>query len=115
MRERNRNPSHKDRDHKKENALFVLTQKTSCTIVQPRLAICGPKHPAPQKRKTDETFSIKTAPPRPNPFEEETNVDTASTVKQDAVDYRTEPSRYKHWSLAVDGEVATLTLNIDEG
>ncbi|MCK2095151.1 enoyl-CoA hydratase-related protein, partial [Thauera aromatica] len=41
-------------------------------------------------------------------------MDTASTVKQDAVDYRTEPSRYKHWSLAVDGEVATLTLNIDE-
>ncbi|APR03963.1 2,3-epoxybenzoyl-CoA dihydrolase [Thauera chlorobenzoica] len=39
-------------------------------------------------------------------------MDTA--IKHDAVDYRTEPSRYKHWSLAVDGEVATLTLNIDE-
>ncbi|WP_349251938.1 2,3-epoxybenzoyl-CoA dihydrolase [Azoarcus sp. L1K30] len=30
------------------------------------------------------------------------------------VDYRTEPSRYKHWKLDVDGQVATLTLNIDE-
>ncbi|WP_211163839.1 2,3-epoxybenzoyl-CoA dihydrolase [Parazoarcus communis] len=30
------------------------------------------------------------------------------------VDYRTEPSRYKHWKLDVAGEVATLTLNIDE-
>src|SRR5574338_1222407 len=30
------------------------------------------------------------------------------------VDYRTEPSKYRHWSLATDGEIATLTLNIDE-
>ncbi|MCK2089187.1 2,3-epoxybenzoyl-CoA dihydrolase [Thauera aromatica] len=32
----------------------------------------------------------------------------------DAVDYRTDPSRYRHWSLAIDGEVATLTLDVDE-
>ena len=31
------------------------------------------------------------------------------------VDYRTEPSRYRHWSLAVDGAVATLSMDIDEG
>ncbi len=31
-----------------------------------------------------------------------------------AVDYRTEPSKYRHWSLATEGEIATLTLNIDE-
>lgn len=30
------------------------------------------------------------------------------------VDYRTDPSRYKHWSLSVAGEVATLTMNVDE-
>ncbi len=30
------------------------------------------------------------------------------------VDYRTDPSRYKHWDLSVDGEVATLTMNVDE-
>lgn len=32
----------------------------------------------------------------------------------DAVDYRTDPSRYRHWKLDVEGEKATLTLNIDE-
>ena len=30
------------------------------------------------------------------------------------VDYRTEPARYSHWTLKVDGRVATLVLNIDE-
>ncbi|MGL1834901.1 2,3-epoxybenzoyl-CoA dihydrolase, partial [Rhodocyclaceae bacterium SMB388] len=30
------------------------------------------------------------------------------------VDYRTDPSQYRHWSLACTGQVATLTLNIDE-
>jgi len=30
------------------------------------------------------------------------------------VDYQTEPSRYHHWALSVDGEVATLAMNVDE-
>ncbi|MBL8329585.1 MAG: benzoyl-CoA-dihydrodiol lyase [Rubrivivax sp.] len=30
------------------------------------------------------------------------------------VDYRTEPSRYRHWQLKVEGPVATLSLNVDE-
>ncbi|SAP34760.1 enoyl-CoA hydratase [Caballeronia udeis] len=30
------------------------------------------------------------------------------------VDYRTEPARYKHWSLKFDGAVATLGINIAE-
>src|ERR1700755_739425 len=30
------------------------------------------------------------------------------------VDYRTDPSRYRHWSLKTDGPVATLSLAIDE-
>ena len=30
------------------------------------------------------------------------------------IDFQTEPSRYKHWKLAVDGDVATLTMDIDE-
>jgi len=30
------------------------------------------------------------------------------------VDYQTHPSQYRHWSLAVDGEVATLSLDIQE-
>ena len=28
------------------------------------------------------------------------------------VDFRTDPDRYKHWRLAVDGEVATLTMDV---
>src|SRR3954469_1693023 len=31
-----------------------------------------------------------------------------------AIDFRTEPSRYRHWKLAVDGEVATLVMDVDE-
>src|ERR1700754_131145 len=30
------------------------------------------------------------------------------------IDFQTEPSRYKHWKLAVDGDVATLTMDVDE-
>src|SRR4051812_49393373 len=30
------------------------------------------------------------------------------------IDFRTEPARYRHWKLAVDGEVATLTMDVDE-
>jgi benzoyl-CoA-dihydrodiol lyase len=37
---------------------------------------------------------------------------TASQIAQ--IDYATSPERYKHWSLSVDGELATLTMNIDE-
>ncbi len=29
------------------------------------------------------------------------------------VDFRTDPSRYRHWRLACDGAVATLTLDVD--
>src|SRR6516162_5693646 len=30
------------------------------------------------------------------------------------IDFQTEPSRYRHWKLAVDGNVATLTMDVDE-
>jgi benzoyl-CoA-dihydrodiol lyase len=30
------------------------------------------------------------------------------------IDFQTEPRRYRHWKLAVDGEVATLLLDVDE-
>ena len=32
----------------------------------------------------------------------------------DLIDFQTDPSRYRHWKLAVDGEVATLTMDVDE-
>src|ERR1700686_4490233 len=30
------------------------------------------------------------------------------------IDFQTDPSRYRHWKLDVDGEVATLTMDVDE-
>jgi benzoyl-CoA-dihydrodiol lyase len=30
------------------------------------------------------------------------------------IDFRTEPARYRHWKLGVDGEIATLTMDVDE-
>jgi benzoyl-CoA-dihydrodiol lyase len=30
------------------------------------------------------------------------------------IDFQTEPSRYRHWKLAVDGDTATLTMDVDE-
>ena len=30
------------------------------------------------------------------------------------IDYQTSPDRYQHWSLACDGPIATLTMNINE-
>jgi benzoyl-CoA-dihydrodiol lyase len=30
------------------------------------------------------------------------------------IDFQTDPSRYKHWKLAADGDIATLTLDVDE-
>jgi benzoyl-CoA-dihydrodiol lyase len=32
----------------------------------------------------------------------------------EAVEYRTDPSRYKHWKMAFDGPVATLTMDVAE-
>jgi benzoyl-CoA-dihydrodiol lyase len=30
------------------------------------------------------------------------------------IDFRTDPSRYRHWKLGVNGDVATLTMDVDE-
>ncbi len=35
-------------------------------------------------------------------------------TKAELVDFQTEPSRYKHWRLAFDGQVATLTMDVSE-
>jgi benzoyl-CoA-dihydrodiol lyase len=34
--------------------------------------------------------------------------------KAEIVDYRTDPSRYKHWRLAFEGPVATVTMDVNE-
>jgi benzoyl-CoA-dihydrodiol lyase len=36
------------------------------------------------------------------------------TSAQGRVDFRTSPARYRHWRLTVDGQVATLTMDVDE-
>jgi len=38
----------------------------------------------------------------------------AEAPKIEPVDYRTEPAKYKHWKLAFDGPVATLTMDVQE-
>ena len=35
-------------------------------------------------------------------------------MTDDAVDYQTDPSRYRHWQLRFDGPVATLAADFDE-
>ena len=30
------------------------------------------------------------------------------------IDFQTEPSKYRHWKLDVAGDVATLTMDVDE-
>jgi benzoyl-CoA-dihydrodiol lyase len=33
---------------------------------------------------------------------------------QTRIDFQTEPARYRHWKLAIDGDVATLLMDVDE-
>jgi benzoyl-CoA-dihydrodiol lyase len=35
-------------------------------------------------------------------------------TKADYVDYQTDPSRYRHWRLSIDGPVATLLMDVSE-
>ena len=30
------------------------------------------------------------------------------------IDFQTEPAKYRHWKLAVDGDIATLLMDVDE-
>ncbi len=30
------------------------------------------------------------------------------------IDFQTDPSRYRHWKLQVDGDTATLVMDVDE-
>ena len=42
------------------------------------------------------------------------NEPTATEVDT-PIDFRTDPSRYRHWKLHVEDAIATLTLDVDEG
>src|SRR6478672_847851 len=39
---------------------------------------------------------------------------TRAAANDAPVDYRTDPSRYRHWRLTVDGPVATLAMDVSE-
>jgi benzoyl-CoA-dihydrodiol lyase len=41
--------------------------------------------------------------------------ESAQAAAGEPVDFRTEPGRYRHWKLAVDGRVATLVMDVSEG
>lgn len=43
-----------------------------------------------------------------------TQASTPAAAPGEPVDYRTEPSRYKHWRYSVDGAIATLSLAVAE-
>src|ERR1700690_926020 len=30
------------------------------------------------------------------------------------IDFQTEPARYRHWRLKIDGDIATLVMDVDE-
>ncbi len=38
----------------------------------------------------------------------------ADTSERTLVDFRTEPARYRHWRLSIDGRVATLAMDVQE-
>src|SRR5215468_9338452 len=48
---------------------------------------------------------------RPSPGELEEHMADPSPSP---VDFRTEPSRYRHWKLTTDGRVATLAMDVQE-
>ncbi|HWT46225.1 MAG TPA: hypothetical protein VN085_09675, partial [Vicinamibacterales bacterium] len=39
---------------------------------------------------------------------------TATDAKMPAVRFETDPTRYKHWKLAFDGSIATLSMDVQE-
>ena len=45
----------------------------------------------------------------------ENAIQTLTADPEPFVDFRTHPDAYRHWRLAVDGRVATLTMDVQEG
>jgi benzoyl-CoA-dihydrodiol lyase len=41
--------------------------------------------------------------------------EAAATQAETPVDFRTDPSLYRHWKLEIEGPIATLTMDVDEG
>src|SRR6266550_2417465 len=43
-----------------------------------------------------------------------TDAECKLTGGRTRIDFQTDPSRYRHWKLKVDGEIATLLMDVDE-
>src|SRR3712207_5404836 len=41
-------------------------------------------------------------------------LDPATSASADPVDFRTDPQRYRHWRMRVDGPIATLLMDTQE-
>src|SRR5436190_16040147 len=52
--------------------------------------------------------------PAPGGRQVEPTLTSEPQVKPAPVDYQTDPSRYRHWRLAVDGAIATITMDVQE-
>ena len=52
-------------------------------------------------------------PTAPRPATIVTTTATASTAAADWIDFQTDPSQYRHWSLEVDGDVAHLKMAVE--
>src|SRR5476649_1539608 len=61
-----------------------------------------------------EQAGINGTPPAGQPAVTAVQAETVAAPASQRVDYRTEPARYKHWSLTFDGAVATLGIDIAE-
>src|SRR4051794_17481437 len=52
--------------------------------------------------------------PRANREAEMADAERKMTGGRTRVEFETDPSRYRHWKLTVDGDVATLLMDVDE-
>ena len=52
---------------------------------------------------------VKTVAPSDNTLE------ISTAAREPFIDFRTHPEEYRHWGLSVDGRVATLTMDVQEG
>src|SRR5262245_59732111 len=58
--------------------------------------------------------SFRQQPPRANREAEMADAERKMTYGRTRVEFETDPSRYRHWKLTVDGDVATLLMDVDE-
>src|SRR5262249_324166 len=55
-------------------------------------------------------------PPAPRVVEESEMADAERKLSdgRTRIEFETDPSRYRHWKLKIDGDVATLLMDVDE-